>query len=1180
MTSKDQASSAKKHTIDYASEVRFGVVLYGGVSLAIYINGVANEMYEMVCATPRGGPDNRSAKGTREIYHRLAWLVDNPDLREEYCRRIKSRPRRYDGQPPQDVWEDSMRAVQHPGMRPTRLVVDVISGTSAGGINGIFLAKALTNGKQFEPLQDLWVQEGDITSLLNDSRSYSDLKIDKRRTVAGVPPKSLLNSDRMFLKLFDAMTDMNSEGGAGSGEASGTPTDGLELIDELDLFITTTDIVGSPVPLRLSGQVVYERRHKQNFHFSYSQGAGRNDFTPANDIVLAFAARCTSSFPFAFEPMTMEAAERLKPSACAAVKENWHKFLSYLPPAEVEAKMHVKRAFGDGGYLDNKPFTYVANTLSTRQATVPVERKLIYVEPDPETLDADDVSTHTNPPDALANSLAALAVIPRYETIREDLQEVLRRNRSIERVDRIMREGETDLHNMLKGEANPFVRILKESHGEIPPWPEFDREKMARFYGTAFLAYRRMRVSSVTDELAYCVAKRWGIDFNSDHLYALTALLREWRNLHFQEEEDAKGKQEDGQQGRPKTINAFLDKFDVRYRIRKLSFLLRQIDHLMRLLHRRQVGVLTPQELQLLSEADRRTIEHLKDAGLPLQEPKLPPDALNRAIDALKTLKGQLNDVQGRWRIKEHARREPGEDKKPISDQLREELKAVLSLLLGEREIVMLTTNSGRIVPIDLPEETRKASACARTMQDSVLRRTKDLLERLRKSSVEGRTIVYGALKSDIIDSMALSRNDLGGPNERGTWEILGKPQLKLEQDLEPSGKQEKVKVHVDTVDAKNLDNTEATLLRRVLGEYYIYFDLFDQMSFPLFHDAGIGEPATVEVVRISPIDATNLINEKTDKRRRRKLAGTALANFGAFIHERWRRNDIMWGRLDGAERLIQAVLPMTDGSTQVIRKELVEQAHRIILQETLKNEGAGKVTKWMCEAISELSGKHNLPQRVRDLFKGISPGSSERHEDMESVLTSLINEQALIQYVRTAHDIDRTIDPKETFTNASRAVTITGRMLDEISKRYGQESFTFRWLSRFGMMCQGLIAVSVPGGLVALWRAHIMTIVYVFEICLLIATILLRSGVGFAWKLLVVTGAIHFLIYVTGDLIRAQNSLFRKGLVCSFAIILPLAGVGGKMLYDWSKSCLQDVGQCPKVVTRYLPAQLKTSKQ
>ncbi len=72
MTSTANAVPADKKTIEYASEVRFGVVLYGGVSLAIYINGVANEIYEMVCATPKDGCNPGATTGTREVYRRLA----------------------------------------------------------------------------------------------------------------------------------------------------------------------------------------------------------------------------------------------------------------------------------------------------------------------------------------------------------------------------------------------------------------------------------------------------------------------------------------------------------------------------------------------------------------------------------------------------------------------------------------------------------------------------------------------------------------------------------------------------------------------------------------------------------------------------------------------------------------------------------------------------------------------------------------------------------------------------------------------------------------------------------------------------------------------------------------------------------------------------------------------------
>ena len=48
----------------------------------------------------------------------------------------------------------------------TRVVVDVIAGTSAGGINGICLAKALAHDLSLDGFRDLWFNRGDIDGLL------------------------------------------------------------------------------------------------------------------------------------------------------------------------------------------------------------------------------------------------------------------------------------------------------------------------------------------------------------------------------------------------------------------------------------------------------------------------------------------------------------------------------------------------------------------------------------------------------------------------------------------------------------------------------------------------------------------------------------------------------------------------------------------------------------------------------------------------------------------------------------------------------------------------------------------------------------------------------------------------------------------------------------------------------
>ena len=91
-----------------------------------------------------------------------------------------------------------------------------------------------------------------------------------------------------------------------------------------------------------------------------------------NNPFLAYAARCTSSFPFAFEPMQLKDIAPFAPLA-----PTWAKFFPEDP------QHYVERPFADGGYLDNKPFSYAIDMLGTHHAALPVDRKLLYVEPSP-----------------------------------------------------------------------------------------------------------------------------------------------------------------------------------------------------------------------------------------------------------------------------------------------------------------------------------------------------------------------------------------------------------------------------------------------------------------------------------------------------------------------------------------------------------------------------------------------------------------------------------------------------------------------------------------------------------------------------------------------------------------------------------------------------------------------------
>jgi uncharacterized protein DUF3376 len=114
------------------------------------------------------------------------------------------------------------------------------------------------------------------------------------------------------------------------------------------------------------------------------------------------------------------------------------------------------------------------------------------------------------------------------------------------------------------------------------------------------------------------------------------------------------------------------------------------------------------------------------------------------------------------------------------------------------------------------------------------------------------------------------------------------------------------------------------------LKPYFDHYEDYDQVTFPILYETEVGETEPVEIFRISPMDAKSVIDEASPAERRRKLAGTVLFHFGAFLKRPWRDNDMLWGRLDGAERIISAVLP--PGSEHAPR--LIREAHLAILGE------------------------------------------------------------------------------------------------------------------------------------------------------------------------------------------------------------------------------------------------------
>src|SRR3546814_4209405 len=64
-----------------------------------------------------------------------------------------------------DVYRDLLADLPARSGVRLRVLADIVAGASAGGINGIFLARALATGQSLDPLTELWLTDADVDRL-------------------------------------------------------------------------------------------------------------------------------------------------------------------------------------------------------------------------------------------------------------------------------------------------------------------------------------------------------------------------------------------------------------------------------------------------------------------------------------------------------------------------------------------------------------------------------------------------------------------------------------------------------------------------------------------------------------------------------------------------------------------------------------------------------------------------------------------------------------------------------------------------------------------------------------------------------------------------------------------------------------------------------------------------------
>lgn len=1153
-------------------EIRFAVVMYGGVSLAIYINGIAQELLKM-CRASVAERKTKNLKTTEKIYRQISCLLADEERLEQVTKlladvsQIKDKQQRSEREKAvaaevEDILEELIGRDDRP---LTRLVVDILTGTSAGGINAVFLAKALVNNQDIDQLKELWLKEGDIGVLINDQKSVADINLNAPKQA-----RSLLNSQRMYLKLLEAFDGMGRDA-----------EDRSPLTDELDLFVPTTDFQGVTVPLRLLDDVVEEKRFRQVFHFRYGRDDGRNDFGRRNNPMLAFAARATSSFPFAFEPMRLSQAYAVIDEGFAdarSKKENLQRAVAEFFPKVIKKDGGeidwTERDLVDGGVLDNKPFGYAIDVLTERRADFQVERKLLYVEPSPENFSRAAQQRKGVPPDAIENAKASLTDIPGYETIREDLERVLERNRLIDRVNKLLAEAgkaEKDVYPYfvnIKAEdwRNNLTDPLKQNKDERPEtgkeWEHYGLEAVIQWKGHAVLPYYRLRIASLTDDIARLVTRKIGVEEKSEYFAAIRNLVRVWRDENFSFYRENAGQTTDEKVREKETVLAFLRRFDLNYRLRRLRFVLQKSEDLFRFdkifreelkTRNQQLGEIRskarmPEENQHsktpnadgsdettpINEAQKAVIESFYSAEQKPSAVGSLPKAAETAIET-KTPTEIIWELSGAP-LDENAEIWEEKDKSGLmqlrlaTGYLQNGLKKIFTDLQEHKgKLLSRRADSG-----ELNEAINAVSLSAKDLRDLL-------------------TLTNEEISEDDPD-FERSLGALAAKNPK-IYEQINRAAAKLEEQFETVF--DKARLGIDTllkgkdnplpgrISGVELNPVLVGAVRDYLWHYYFNFDDYDQISFPIFYQTPVGEAVKVDVMRISPPDAKSLIDEKGEKRQ--KLAGESLFHFGAFLDRVWRWNDIMWGRLDGAERLITALL--SDQKYEALRRYLTKKIHLEILDEELLASNKEELQELLADSLVKTSA--GLP--MREVVEQVTRDASEAtiKNKLSAVLGNCLDRESAYDYLKNHYSVEKRLEPKDLLRMVSRSTKVTGDIFESIAAKHGQTGGRLRWISRFGQIFWGLVEVAAPNSFWNLLFHHWLMLLYFFEIVLIVgSTIFVRPEVQqFGIVTLILTLIVHLAALTLHDYMRGGNLWYLLRFI-ALVLLFPLLIAGALFFY------------------------------
>lgn len=548
-------------------ELRFALICYGGISLAVYMHGITKEVWRLAAAS-RAFHDGGKLAGVGAVYgDLLAAIAARSNVR-------------------------------------LRVFADIVAGASAGGINGIFLARALATGQSLDPLTDLWLADADADKLIDpDARPLSAATKFWAVPIAGWMMKKRGNAidrtvgegaqDEVRAKLSRFVRARWFEPPFGGESFSNLLLDAFDAMDAgpqgpvlvpngqpVDLFVSVTDFAGHSVPLALNSPPrVIEDEHRLMLHFREDSRADKGlDDVPG----LAAAARATASFPGAFPPFTLRELDRVLEKRKIAWPGRDAFIRAQLPLGEKGDP--ADRVLIDGSVLANAPFRPAIAALKQRPARREIDRRFVYIDPKPDYRSISFGKPGEPPPGNegqgeaarlpgfFATILGALSEIPREQPIRENVEAIEGMSRRIRRMQHIVDAMKVEVEEQVAALFGSTFFLDTPTVARLEKWRAKAQDQAAARAGFAYAPYGHLKLSAVIEELAGLIDRLLPPE---GPVHQANRRLALWDEARARGLDRISGRRGAGASG---DAIAFFRTHDLGFRIRRLRFLARELD--------------------------------------------------------------------------------------------------------------------------------------------------------------------------------------------------------------------------------------------------------------------------------------------------------------------------------------------------------------------------------------------------------------------------------------------------------------------------------------------------------------------------------------------------------------------------------------------------------------------------